>query len=235
MLAGRFAGASVDAVDLSPAMVDAARARSAEVADRVQFAVADAASLPYDGDAFDLVTQLNMPVYPSEIARVLQPGGNVVVASSLGPATPYYTPERLLQRRFAKLGFEHVATGQAAGGTYFLARRSQRRPGDDALRRYYDKTAGRYDRQISFFERVLFGGGREWVCSRAEGDVLELAVGTGRNLRHYSNGVRLTGIELSPAMLDIAGREAAAGGIDADLRAGDAEALQFADEAFDTV
>jgi len=92
MLARRFAGASVAAVDLSPAMVDAARARSAEVADRVQFAVADAASLPYGGDAFDLVAQLNMPVYPSEIARVLRPGGRVIVASSLGPVTPYYTP-----------------------------------------------------------------------------------------------------------------------------------------------
>jgi len=37
---------------------------------------------------------------------------------------------RMLARRFAKLGFEHVASGQASGGTYFLARRSQRPPGD---------------------------------------------------------------------------------------------------------
>ena len=102
-------------------MVDAARARSAEVADRVQFAVADAASLPYDGDAFDLVTQLNMPVYPSEIARVLQPGGHVVVASSLGPATPYYTPHPLLRRRFARLGLETRMAQVAEPGDYLIA------------------------------------------------------------------------------------------------------------------
>jgi hypothetical protein len=46
-------------------------------------------------------------------------------------------------------------------------------------------------------EKVLFGGGREWVCSQARGDVLEIAIGTGRNLRHYPPDVRLTAIELT--------------------------------------
>jgi ubiquinone/menaquinone biosynthesis C-methylase UbiE len=103
------------------------------------------------------------------------------------------------------------------------------------VRRHYDKTASRYDRQIKFFERVLFGDGRRWVCSPASGDVLEIAVGTGRNLRHYPKGVRLTGIELSPAMLDLARAEADAIGLDADLRIGNAQALEFGDESFDTV
>jgi ubiquinone/menaquinone biosynthesis C-methylase UbiE len=110
-----------------------------------------------------------------------------------------------------------------------------RPPADDALRRYYDKTADRYDRQIRFFERILFGGGREWVCSQAEGDVLELAVGTGRNLRHYPAGVRLTGIEYSPGMLELARKEAVKVRPDADLREGNAEALDFPDASFDTV
>lgn len=105
----------------------------------------------------------------------------------------------------------------------------------ESIRRYYDKSAPKYDRRVSRFERILFGGGREWVCSQAEGDVLEIAVGTGRNLRFYPPGIRLTGIELSPAMLEIAREEAAALGREADLRVGDAEALDFADESFDTV
>jgi len=105
----------------------------------------------------------------------------------------------------------------------------------DEVRRYYDKTASRYDRQIKLFERILFGDGRRWVCSQAQGDVLELAVGTGRNLRFYPNDVRLTGIELSHAMLDLAKHEAAALGREADLRVGDAQLLDFADESFDTV
>jgi ubiquinone/menaquinone biosynthesis C-methylase UbiE len=105
----------------------------------------------------------------------------------------------------------------------------------EPVRRYYDKTASRYDRQISLFERVLFGDGRQWVCSQAEGDVLEVALGTGRNLGHYPAGVRLTGIELSPAMLDLARQRAPALGREVDLRVGDAQALDFPDESFDTV
>ena len=105
----------------------------------------------------------------------------------------------------------------------------------DQVRRHYDDSASKYNRQIKFFERILFGDGRSWVCSQAVGDVLEIAVGTGRNLRYYPDGVRLTGIELSPAMLDLARQEAAAIGRDADLRQGDAQALDFRDESFDTV
>jgi ubiquinone/menaquinone biosynthesis C-methylase UbiE len=105
----------------------------------------------------------------------------------------------------------------------------------ERVRRIQNKEAPRYDRQISFFERVLFGDGREWVCSQAEGDVLEIAAGTARNLPHYPSGVRLTAIELSPEMLKLARQRAAEIGRDADLREGDAQALDFPDESFDTV
>ena len=83
----------------------------------------------------------------------------------------------------------------------------------DRTQRIYDKTARRYDRQIRFFERILFAGGREWVCSRASGDTLEIAFGTARNLPFYPEDVRLTGIELSPKMVALAHeRERASGG-----------------------
>jgi ubiquinone/menaquinone biosynthesis C-methylase UbiE len=105
----------------------------------------------------------------------------------------------------------------------------------ERVRRLQDKQAPKYDRQMRFFDRVLFAGGREWVCSRAEGDTLEIAVGTGRNLRRYPPGTRLTGIEFSPEMLGIAKRRARDAGIDADLRLGDAQALEFPDSSFDCV
>ena len=105
----------------------------------------------------------------------------------------------------------------------------------DRIRRIYEKEAPKYDRQMRFFDRVLFAGGREWVCSQAQGEVLEIAVGTGRNLRHYPDGVRLTGIEFSPAMLEIARGRALEHGREIDLRVGDAQALEFPEASFDTV
>jgi ubiquinone/menaquinone biosynthesis C-methylase UbiE len=105
----------------------------------------------------------------------------------------------------------------------------------DRVRRLQDKEAPSYDRRIAFFERVLFGGGREWVCSQARGEVLEIAIGTARNLSHYPPDVRLTGIELSEEMLGIAKRRQANIGRPADLRQGDAQALGFDDESFDSV
>ena len=102
-------------------------------------------------------------------------------------------------------------------------------------KRVWDKTAPGYDRQIAFFEKTWFTGGREWLTSRARGQVLEVAVGTGRNLPGYPAEVVLAGIELSPAMLAIARQRAAGLGREADLRDGDAERLPFGDASFDTV
>jgi ubiquinone/menaquinone biosynthesis C-methylase UbiE len=102
-------------------------------------------------------------------------------------------------------------------------------------RRVWDKSAPSYDKQIAFFERIWFGGGREWLGERARGRVLEVAIGTGRNLAHYPAAVTVTGIELSSAMLGIARSRAAELGIDANLVEGDAQALPFEDNSFDTV
>jgi ubiquinone/menaquinone biosynthesis C-methylase UbiE len=100
---------------------------------------------------------------------------------------------------------------------------------------YWDKQAGRYDREMNFWDRHLFGDSRPWVCGRAAGEVLEVAVGTGRNLPFYPEGTRLTGVDWSPAMLAIARGRAADLGREADLRQGDAQALDFPDASFDTV
>jgi hypothetical protein len=54
---------------------------------------------------------------------VLRPGGFAVIAASWGPRTPFYTPESVLRRGFRKRGIEEVESGEAAAGTYFVARR----------------------------------------------------------------------------------------------------------------
>ena len=88
---------------------------------------------------------------------------------------------------------------------------------------------------MDFIEKYLFAGGREWVCASARGDVLELAVGTGRNLPFYPPEARLTGIDLSPAMLEIAHTRAHELGREVDLRLSDAQALDLTDASFDFV
>ena len=108
-------------------------------------------------------------------------------------------------------------------------------PETERVRRFYDRAAERYDGGIKIFERMLFPDGRRWVCSRAVGDVLEIAAGTGRNLPYYPKDVRLSAVELSPAMLAIARQRAEDLGVIIDLRLGDAQALDFPDQRFDTV
>ena len=99
----------------------------------------------------------------------------------------------------------------------------------------WDKAAPGYDKQIAFFEKIQFAGGRQWLGARARGRVLEVAIGTGLNLPCYPAEATITGIELSSAMLAIARQRAADLRLDADLREGDAEQLPFDNASFDTV
>ena len=110
-----------------------------------------------------------------------------------------------------------------------------RRTETERIRRIYEQMAPGYDRQLGFVEGFLFQDGRAWVCSRARGDVLEIAIGTGRNLPFYPADIRLTGIDLSPAMLELARGRAAALGRTVDLRLADAARLPFDAASFDTV
>ncbi|MQA26416.1 MAG: methyltransferase domain-containing protein [Micromonosporaceae bacterium] len=101
--------------------------------------------------------------------------------------------------------------------------------------RHWDKQSRTYDKVMGFWERRLFGDSREWICSQASGQVLEVAVGTGLNLPCYPGDVTVTGIDLSEQMLAIAGDRAAGLGRDVDLRHGNAHELPFDDDVFDTV
>jgi ubiquinone/menaquinone biosynthesis C-methylase UbiE len=123
LIAREFPQARVRGVDISERMVREAQSKiGLDPEGRVAFRVADAASLPYEAESFDLVAQLNTPPFFAEMRRVLRPGGHAIVASSWGPGTPFYTPSGLLRRRFEALGLETIMEGEAAAGTYFVAR-----------------------------------------------------------------------------------------------------------------
>ena len=125
LIAREFPHARVRGIDISAEMIRRAQDRiGLDPEGRVAFKVADAAKLPFEDESFDLIAQLNMPPFFSEIARVLRPGGFAVVAASWGPSTPFYTPDSVLRRGFRRAGIDQVLSGEAAEGTYFVGRRA---------------------------------------------------------------------------------------------------------------
>lgn len=105
----------------------------------------------------------------------------------------------------------------------------------ERLRRYWDKQPRSYDKQMLRWDRKFFGDTRQWLCGKAHGSVLEVAIGTGLNMSCYPEDIDLSGIDLSPAMLEYARRRCDELGRTADLREGDAQRLDFPDDSFDTV
>lgn len=103
------------------------------------------------------------------------------------------------------------------------------------IARKYDSIAVRYDRAERIAERLLFARLRRDIFSRARGDVLEVAAGTGRNLEFYPPNCHVTAIDISRGMLDIARRRANELGLTVDFQLMDGAALEFPDQRFDTV
>lgn len=125
-LAREFPGARVRGIDISEEMIRLAQRKvGLDPEGRIAFKVADASSIPWPEESFDLVAQLNMPAFFAEIARVLRPGGHAIVAATWGEETPFYTPPAVLERGFRKQGMEKVDAGSAGEGTYFIARRRE--------------------------------------------------------------------------------------------------------------
>lgn len=105
-----------------------------------------------------------------------------------------------------------------------------------------DPVAGVYDRLARFYDLLeapmdWLGGSRRRrrVLAPATGRVLEVGIGTGRNLVHYPPGVSLVGVDLSGAMLRRAARRARATGSGVSLVRADVRHLPFRGAAFDTV
>jgi ubiquinone/menaquinone biosynthesis C-methylase UbiE len=126
-VARRFPEAEVVGADLADAMLTEARRKTpASLEGRVRFERADAERLPYDDQAFDLVTLANMIPFFDELARVTAPGGSVLFSFSVGPQTPIYVPFERLRAELAHRGFTEFADFAADGATAFLARKSER-------------------------------------------------------------------------------------------------------------
>lgn len=98
-------------------------------------------------------------------------------------------------------------------------------------RKRYNRTAQFYD----IMDRMIKPDLRKKILSEAKGKVLEVGVGTGKNLEYYSPDCEVVGIDLSPGMLEKARVKAQRLQVNISLQEMDAQELQFPDHSFDTV
>lgn len=76
------------------------------------------------------------------------------------------------------------------------------RTASERLAAFWNRQAGRYDRRMERLERKRLGGSRRWVCAQAEGDVLDVCIGTGLDLPAIPAASKVTGLDLSAEMLE---------------------------------
>lgn len=124
-LAREFPAARIRGVDSSAELVRAAADRvGLDPEGRVAFKVGSPRSLPYPDAFFDLVAHLDTFPSPAEIARVLRPGGHLVLVRSQRPRVAIGFREKLTIARLARRGLVSVRSERAGEGSFLLARMS---------------------------------------------------------------------------------------------------------------
>ena len=105
----------------------------------------------------------------------------------------------------------------------------------ERVARVYDRIAPFYDWYESPMDLVGGRDRRMRVAGGAHGKVLEVGVGTGRNLPLYPDDAEITAIDVSERMLEQARKRAADLDRPVQLEWANVESLPFGDGSFDTV
>jgi len=100
----------------------------------------------------------------------------------------------------------------------------------------YDRFSKIYDLFESPMEMRAFSKYRKKALSLAKGKVLEIGIGTGKNLPYYPEGVEVIGIDFSRGMLEKAEKRKKELGLEnVKLLYMDAQNMELDDNTFDTV
>ncbi|MCL4515490.1 MAG: class I SAM-dependent methyltransferase [Firmicutes bacterium] len=100
-----------------------------------------------------------------------------------------------------------------------------------SVRRKYNRVARFYDMRFMKMDDRL----HKEIWKYARGKVLEVGVGTGKNIPFYPKDVEVTAIDFSEKMLEKAVKKRDELGAKVDLRLMDAQKMDFPDRTFDTV
>jgi ubiquinone/menaquinone biosynthesis C-methylase UbiE len=130
-LAREFPRARVRGVDPSEELIATATARvGLDPEGRVAFKVGEARRLPFPDAHFDLVVQSAGRPAVAEAARVMRPGGSLLlVHAERPPPDRLGLRRRLAGRRLARHRFELLQEGGAGGGSFLVMRLRERLPG----------------------------------------------------------------------------------------------------------
>jgi ubiquinone/menaquinone biosynthesis C-methylase UbiE len=119
-LAREFPRARVRGVDASPEAVARAKARvGLDPEGRIAFKQGGIRRLPFPDEHFDLVVQAAGRPAVAEAARVLRPGGALILVQSERPDR-LGLRRRAAGRRLSRSGFELVQEGGAGGGSFLV-------------------------------------------------------------------------------------------------------------------
>lgn len=105
---------------------------------------------------------------------------------------------------------------------------------EKTVEKKYNRFSIVYDMLEWPVEKLLFSRWRKRIISAAKGEVLEVGVGTGKNLPYYSKKAKVTGIDISKGMLEKAVKKSKKLGLNCRLLLMDAENMKFKDNSFDT-
>lgn len=103
------------------------------------------------------------------------------------------------------------------------------------VQRKYDRIAKYYDFFKNQIEKRLFRRLRRETLERLSGEILEIGVGTGKNLPFYNKKAKVVAIDISPNMLEKAKNRAKDLSLNVRFHIMDAENLNFADSEFNYV
>lgn len=103
------------------------------------------------------------------------------------------------------------------------------------VKRRYSRIAGLYDVLEAPMEKS-FSGWRQELLAGARGRVLEVGVGTGKNLPYYPDHAEVTAIDFSPNMIERARKRRDELQLkNIELHEMDVQALDFPEASFDTI